>query len=143
MPEFLLAACANMQRLHDKKKKMQGIKNYRKKGQIAQGSPCLSCTGTCKVAEILRLSLDGEEMSISSISLIFHVELSPQFATRVPPAPRPIRTQRAVGSVMEGESFHPSQTLKSSARQSHHRGETFLGESPLVSRVGRGRRRER
>lgn len=69
---------------------MHGIKKYGRKGQIAQGSSCLSCTGACKVAEMLRLSLDGEEISISSISLIFHVKLSPHFATLVPqPCPCP------------------------------------------------------
>lgn len=42
--------------------------------------------GACKVAKILRLSLDGEESSISSVALIAHVKLSPYFATPVPPA---------------------------------------------------------
>lgn len=41
--------------------------------------------GACKVAKILRLSLDGEESSISSVALIAHVNLSPYFASPVPP----------------------------------------------------------
>ena len=80
-----VSACSTwkMQQLHVKK--CRGRKKNERKGQIAQGSSCLSCTGACKVAEILRLSLDGEEMSISSIAFIPRVKLSPYFATPVPP----------------------------------------------------------
>lgn len=127
-------------------KKCKEQRTTEEKDRLHRGSSCLSCTGACKVAEILRPSLDGEEMSISSISLIFQVKLSPHFATPVPPALRlpPVPLGPEGCRKHNGrESFHPSQTLKSSARQSHHRGETFLHESPLVSRVGRGRRRQR
>lgn len=81
-----VSACSpwKMQQLHVKK--CRGRKNNKRKGQIAQGSSCLSCTGACKVAEILRLSLDGEEMSISCVAFITHVKLSPSFATSVPPS---------------------------------------------------------
>lgn len=65
--------------------KMQGKKEQQEKGQIAQAGSCLSLTGAYKVAEILRLSLDVEEMPISSVAFIPHVKLSPCFATPVPP----------------------------------------------------------
>lgn len=65
-------------------------RTIKEKGKIAQGSSCLSRTGACKVEEVLRLSLDGEEVSISSVAFIPRVKLSPYYATPVsPPLPLP------------------------------------------------------
>lgn len=80
-PKFLLAPRGKCSSCTSKKNARN--KELQKK---RADSSSLCCSGACKVSEILRLSLDGEEMSISSSSLIFHLNLSPHFATPVLPA---------------------------------------------------------